>query len=206
MQVCGDSDASPLKNSWPAVTSMAALCFGQAGQEAQQRTEFVKECGSALQAASLLKAAGKKLAALGSSASARCKKDTNEAIMKVVVHQRNALRKAVDKMNRIRNTFGIEDLGYLLTFNASDAEAFLKDVAHAECVLHVAEEFKHSLTQIADQAAGIVKDVTSWRKDLQEADWQTVRRVAGETIQLLDGSKLRQLCNLFQQDTFSPVV
>ena len=171
-QVCGHGDSNPLKNYWLAVTSMAALCFDDA---MQHQTEFVKECGSALQAAFLLKSAGKKLMALGSSASARCKKDTNEAIMKVVVHQRNALRKALQKMSQIRNMFDQDDAGYVLTFDASDAQAFLKDVTHTECVLHLAEEFKSSLTQFAEHAAAIVKGVTSWRADVQNADWQTVR-------------------------------
>ena len=38
------------------------------------------------------------------------------------------------------------------------------------------------------------------RKDLQDADWSTIRRVAEGTILKLDGSKLRTLCNKFLQD------
>ena len=204
VQVClGEDDSNTLKivrQSLRAVSILVLKC--------KNRRDFAKECIAAMQSCFLLKNGGQKLAGYGSTPEQRCKKDANEALLRLLLHQRGVMQKALDKMENIKAL--IDDVGseevIVLTFDAAPLKKFLKNEEWEQCIRRMAAEYQSTLEKIvkemvdASKGFGASNPESSWKKDLSDADWPPVRHVAEQSISRLDGSNLRNLCNAFQKE------
>ena len=209
VQVCeGDEDAGAMKGLWPVLPSLAALVFPKEDAPDQKlRKDIVKETTAAMQSGFVLRSASSKLRGYGPDATMRCKADPNQVLLKLILHQQNTLLKALGKVEAAKATLGDAVVeGDVASFDLAPLRGLTCNPAWADCVKHLAKAHEQTLDQSAEELDALCEKLGAsgsapWKKDLKDADWATVRRVAEETILQLDGTKLRNLCNTFLKDT-----
>ena len=171
----------------------------------KHRLDFVKDATACMQAAFLMRSAGKKLLGYGQNAQQRCRKDPQETLMKLMFHQQSTLKKGMQKLQAAKAMMEATEECDVMSFDIKPLEAFQANQEWKECIEHLANESRNTMEKLAEDMASSSKSYgasceTSWKKDLLGADWATVRRTAEKTIQQLDGSQNRNLCNAFQKE------